>query len=57
MNLQTRRLAEREFEVWSQEPGRKVWVYRIMDRFGDYGLTGLASLEVRGNEASIVDFL
>lgn len=57
MNLQTRRMSEEEFAAWSQEPNCKVWTFRVSDRFGDYGLTGLASLKVFEDNASIVDFL
>lgn len=57
LNLQTRRMSEDEFAAWSREPGCKVWTFRVSDRFGDYGLTGLASLKVAGDNASIADFL
>ncbi len=57
MNLQTRRMSEEEFVTWSREPGCKVWTFRVSDRFGDYGLTGLASLKVTGNDAFVADFL
>jgi FkbH-like protein len=57
MNLQTRRMSEEEFAAWSREPGCKVWTFRVSDRFGDYGLTGLASLKVAGDNASVTDFL
>ena len=57
MNLQTRRMSEEEFAGWSQELGRKVWTFRVKDRFGDYGLTGLVSLTLRGDHAQIEDFL
>jgi FkbH-like protein len=57
MNLQTRRMSEEEFAAWSEEPDCKVWTFRVRDRFGDYGLTGLASLKVAGHEAFVADFL
>jgi FkbH-like protein len=57
LNLQTRRMSEEEFATWSREPGCKAWTFRVSDRFGDYGLTGLASLEVAGDNASVTDFL
>jgi FkbH-like protein len=57
MNLQTRRMSEEEFAAWSQESGCKVWTFRVKDRFGDYGLAGLASLTVAANEGRIADFL
>lgn len=57
MNLQTRRMPEEEFAVWSQQSACKAWVFRVRDRFGDYGLTGLGSLRFSGDHASIEDFL
>lgn len=57
MNLRTRRMSEGEFAAWSQESGCKIWTFRVRDRFGDYGLTGLASLKVVGDHAHIADFL
>jgi FkbH-like protein len=57
MNLQTRRMSEEEFAGWSREPGCKVWTFRVSDRFGDYGLTGLASLKLVVDHAHIADFL
>ena len=46
MNLSTRRLTEAEFWEWSGAPGRSIHTVRVRDRFGDYGLTGLVSLEI-----------
>ncbi len=56
-NLATRRLTEPELDGWAKQPGRAVWTFRVADRFGDAGLTGLASLDVRGGTAHVVDFL
>lgn len=57
LNLSTRRLAEPELEAWTQGEGRRLWVFRVSDKFGDSGITGLASLEVDGSRGRIVDFL
>ena len=46
LNLATRRLTEAELMQWASAPGRGVWAFRVADRYGDSGLTGLASLEV-----------
>ena len=35
----------------------RVWTFRVRDRFGDSGLSGLASLALEGPRAVIVDFL
>ena len=50
-------MPEGEFVDWSQESGCKVTTFRVSDRFGDYGLRGLASLKVVGNHTYIIDFL
>ena len=57
MNLSTRRLSETELAAWASVPGHGLWVFRVKDKLGDAGLTGLASLEVQGQRAQIVDFL
>jgi FkbH-like protein len=57
MNLTTRRLSEAELAAWASVPGHAVWVFRVKDKLGDSGLTGLASLQVQGEQAKIVDFL
>src|SRR5439155_22394282 len=41
MNLATRRMAERELAAWAAGPGHSTWVFRVADRFGASGLTGL----------------
>lgn len=57
MNLSTRRLTEGELTSWAQQGQRSVWAFRLADRFGDAGLTGLLSLEIEGAHARVVDFL
>lgn len=57
MNLTTRRMTEGELMAWGQRPGCAIYAYRVADRFGDYGLTGIAGIEVTGDEALITDFL
>jgi FkbH-like protein len=57
MNLATRRMTEPELAAWADAPGREVWAFRVSDRFGDAGLTGIASLETEGDDAHIVDFV
>ena len=57
MNLRTRRLTQTEFLEWSRQPSHSVYVFRVSDRFADYGLTGLASLQETGTCARITDFL
>jgi FkbH-like protein len=57
LNLSTRRLTEAELLEWVAGPQRSLWAVSVSDRFGDAGLTGIVSLEVDGNEATIVDFV
>jgi len=57
MNLATRRMGETDLLAWSQQEGQRVFTFRVADRFGDYGLTGLASIQRDGPQARIVDFL
>lgn len=57
MNLTTRRMTEAELLAWGTRPNHAMYAYRVADRFGDYGLTGLASVEVNGGEATVTDFL
>jgi FkbH-like protein len=57
MNLSTRRMAEGELLVWANAPGNCMWTFRVSDKFGSMGLTGLLSVEVGTKIASIVDFV
>lgn len=54
MNLRTRRLTEDEFMSWAGADGQASYCFRVEDRFGDYGLTGLASVRADG---FVEDFL
>lgn len=57
MNLATRRMSEAELQTWGSQPGQAVWVFRVSDKLGDSGLTGLASLRVTADQAHVVDFV
>jgi FkbH-like protein len=56
-NLSLRRLDEESFWDWAEEPSNAAYTFQISDRFGDFGLTGLASFSLAGTEARIVDFV
>jgi FkbH-like protein len=56
-NLSLRRMDEKSLWDWAVEPGNAAYVFHVSDRFGDSGLTGLASLTRLGPEARIVDFV
>jgi len=57
MNLSTRRMPEADFQAWARIEGRRAWTFRISDKFGDSGLTGIVSLELDGSRAKIIDFV
>jgi FkbH-like protein len=56
-NLSLRRLDEKSFWEWAQKPSNSAYTFNVSDRFGDFGLVGLASLSRVGVEARIVDFV
>jgi FkbH-like protein len=57
MNLSTRRMSEADFNAWARKDGCRVWTFRVSDKFGDSGLTGILSLELAGSRARIMDFV
>jgi FkbH-like protein len=57
MNLSTRRVSEPELQAWLQPNNRKLWAFRVRDKFGDSGLTGLLSLEIQSDIAQVTDFV
>ena len=60
MNLSTRRLTKEELWHWSQQDENHILVFRISDKFGDYGITGIGSISLRRGaelQAQLVDFI
>jgi FkbH-like protein len=57
MNLSTRRMSESNFDAWAREKTHRVWTFRVSDKFGDSGLTGILSVEIDGPRARIIDFV
>jgi FkbH-like protein len=57
MNLRTRRLTERELKDWVAERGHSLWSFRVADRLGDSGLTGIASLAIEGGQGFVTDYV
>jgi FkbH-like protein len=57
MNLTTRRMTESELVEWVRQKERRLWTFRVSDKFGDSGLTGIISLEVDNQKGKIVDFV
>jgi FkbH-like protein len=56
-NLSLRRLDEKSLWDWAEQPCNAAYTFQVLDRFGDLGLTGLASFSLDGSEARIVDFV
>jgi FkbH-like protein len=58
MNLSTRRLMKEEIWDWAQHPENTFLVFRVVDKYGDYGLVGIGSLSLTaGVEATVTDFI
>lgn len=57
MNLSTRRMTEKELLEWLEGGNRKLWAFRVKDRFGDAGLTGLLALDIGRDTSDICDFV
>jgi FkbH-like protein len=60
MTIATRRLTKAELETWAAAPGQSLLTFRVADRFGDSGLTGIAGVRFDGpggTVAQLVDFL
>jgi FkbH-like protein len=57
MNLATRRMPEAELMAWAEHEQHRLWTFRVSDKFGDAGLTGIISLEIQDRSARIVDFI
>ena len=57
MNLSTRRMTEPELYTWAKKPGHELWTFRVSDKFGDSGLTGIISLKIENDRGKIVDFI
>tara|TARA_B100000035_G_scaffold61777_2_gene49851 strand:- start:5600 stop:7297 length:1698 start_codon:yes stop_codon:yes gene_type:complete len=57
MNLSTRRMNEKSLVEWAINDNIEVFVIHVSDKFGDYGLTGFASIEFEGTQACLIDFI
>src|SRR5207245_1871042 len=42
---------------WASSNDRQLWAFRVRDKFGDSGLTGVASVERDGSRARLADFV
>jgi FkbH-like protein len=57
MNLATRRITESELVNWIKNNTLRLWAFRVSDKFGDSGLTGIISLENKDKTGWIKDFV
>ncbi len=57
MNLATRRMVASELTGWADQNNHRLWTFRVSDKLGDSGLTGIISLEVKDKTGKIVDFI
>jgi FkbH-like protein len=57
LNLSTRRMTSAELSMWTSGERRRLFVFRVSDKFGDAGLTGILSMEVQQETLQIVDFI
>ncbi len=57
MNLATRRLTEAELLAWTGAASRRLWTFRVADKYGDAGLTGILGIDADGERVEITDFV
>jgi len=57
MNLATRRMTEPEILAWAGVGSRKLWTFRVADKYGDAGLTGILGIETGDDTVVITDFV
>ena len=57
MNLRTRRMTESQLLNWLKDDAHHMWTFRVADRFGDYGLTGLVGFVIKSETAEVTDFI
>jgi FkbH-like protein len=58
MNLSTRRMKKEEIWDWAHQPENTFLAFRVVDKYGDYGLVGIGSLSLKaGAEATVTDFI
>jgi FkbH-like protein len=57
MNLSTRRLSQDELWKWAHDENHRLWAFRVSDRFGDSGLTGIVSMSVKNERGRVEDFI
>lgn len=53
-NLTTRRWTEQELRDRMEDPLRPIWSFRVSDRFGDSGLTGMVGLDLTDPDRAVL---
>ena len=56
-NLRTRRLSSVKLLEWINFKNNHLWSYRVSDKFGDHGLTGIASIRIDNKNIYVEDFI
>ena len=57
MNLSTRKMTSAELSTWTSAEGRRLFAFRVSDKFGDSGLIGIVTTEVQQETLHVVDFV
>ena len=57
MNLASRRMNEMEMWRWAKQENHHMWTFRVVDKFGDAGLTGVASIQRELDHGTVTDFV
>jgi FkbH-like protein len=53
----TRRLSETDLLQWADGEAQHTWCFTVSDRLGVAGLTGIVSIAVDGDDATLVDYV
>ncbi|MBN2782701.1 MAG: HAD-IIIC family phosphatase, partial [Campylobacterales bacterium] len=56
-NLATRRMSESEFADWNEQTNNEMFTFKVKDKFGDLGLTGVISFSIDDTNMIISDFI
>jgi len=56
-NLTTKRYTEADIQQFTESPACHVFAFGVKDKFGDFGITGVAIIKLESDEAIIDNFL
>ncbi len=57
MNLTTRRLSSDDLWKWSQTKNQSIYTFKVSDKFGSAGLTGILGLQHDNKQTIITDYI